>query len=66
MSELRLLKVREVIAKVGLSRGHLYRMIAAGEFPKPVPLSARARAWRSDEIDHWIDERTAAREGVEG
>jgi len=65
MSDIRLLRARAVVAKVGLSRGHIYKLIAAGQFPKPVPLSQSARAWRSDEIDNWIEERTALREDPE-
>ncbi|MDE0378654.1 MAG: AlpA family phage regulatory protein [Rhodospirillales bacterium] len=62
MSELRLLKAQEVAARVGLSRGHIYKLMEAGKFPKPIPISAQARRWRSDELEEWIEERTAERD----
>jgi hypothetical protein len=34
-------RLREVERRTGLSRATVYRMVAAGEFPKPVRLSAR-------------------------
>ncbi|WP_348944007.1 AlpA family transcriptional regulator [Chitinibacter sp. FCG-7] len=42
----------------GLSRTHIYRMMAAGEFPQSVSIGARAVAWRSDEVSAWIESRT--------
>jgi len=30
-------------------------------FPRPVHLSKRGRGWRSDEIDAWIEARSAER-----
>ena len=43
----RLPRVREAI---GLSRSEIYRLISLGQFPKPIPLGARAVAWDWDEI----------------
>ena len=59
--ELRLLPIRKVIDKVGCSRPHIYKLIKTANFPRPVHLSKRARAWRSDEIDAWIEARSAER-----
>ena len=61
-NQVRLLKAAEVCEIVGLSRQHIYRMIALGQFPRAIPLSKRARGWRSDEIDAWIEGRTIARD----
>jgi prophage regulatory protein len=46
---------------VGLSRSEIYRLMALGRFPLPVPLGERARAWDSDEVQAWIASRIAAR-----
>ncbi|MDP2263363.1 MAG: AlpA family phage regulatory protein [Hydrogenophaga sp.] len=43
----------------GLSPASLYRAIAAGSFPRPVPLSARAVGWPSDVVEQWITTRSA-------
>lgn len=57
-----IIKRPEVQTVAGLSRSSLYRLIAAGKFPKPVKLSSRAVGWRADEIAIWIEERTAERD----
>ena len=61
MRDLRLLNLPEVLKKTGLSRSVLYVEMAAGRFPKPLKRSMRSNAWRSDEIDSWIEALTAAR-----
>lgn len=62
MSELRLLPIAEVCRKVGVTRTHIYRLMKEQGFPRPVRLSAQSRAWRNDELDRWIEERSAMRE----
>lgn len=58
----RLLRLPEVIRTTGLARSSIYGLIAAGRFPRPVPLTTTARAWRSDEIEQWIADRCAERD----
>lgn len=53
MSDLRLLKLSEVIDQVNLSRAHLYNLVAQGNFPAPLKFGKLSR-WRSDEVDAWI------------
>ena len=60
---LQLLPIRRVTRKIGCSRAHVYRLMHMAGFPRPVHLSKRARAWRSDEIDAWIEARSAQRPG---
>jgi prophage regulatory protein len=62
MSE-RLLRLPEVRVRVGLSRSHIYGLIKAGAFPKPIPLGARAVAWVASEIDGWVAERIKSARG---
>lgn len=52
-----LLRRREVSAMTGLPRSTLYAAIRTGKFPKAVALGERSVAWRSDEIEAWINER---------
>ncbi len=59
-----LLRLPQVSARTGLSRSELYRRIALGTFPAPIKIGARASAWNSLEIDHWIAERIAARDAT--
>lgn len=64
--KLLILKRRAVEALTGLSRSSIYRLAAASQFPKPIPLGPRAVGWRADEIDYWIEQRTAERDGAAG
>lgn len=43
----------------GLSRSTIYAMMATGQFPRPIKLSARAVAWPESVIQAWFDERAA-------
>ena len=40
-----------------LSKASIYRMMAAGQFPPPIRLGARAVAWKAAEIDKWLASR---------
>ncbi len=60
---IRLLPLAAVVKKSGISRSYIWKLIGEGVFPMPVRLGKRARAWRSDEIDAWIEARTAERDG---
>jgi prophage regulatory protein len=51
---IRLLRRPEVEARVGLSTSTIRRLIARGEFPPPIRISARLIAWNSRAIDAWI------------
>ncbi len=54
------LRRRQVEARTGLGRSSLYALIAGGQFPTPIRLSANTVGWLEHEIDGWIAERTKA------
>ena len=56
----RLPKVREYL---GISRSTLLRAVDAGEFPRPVKLTANCVAWPAAEVEAWAAKRIAARNG---
>jgi prophage regulatory protein len=58
MADLRLLK------GVSYSRAHLFRLIRAGRFPKPIKLGENRNAFVEAEIDQWIEARIAARDNA--
>jgi prophage regulatory protein len=58
----RLIRLREVMAKTGLSRSYVYALAQKGQFPKPVKLSERSVAWIEAEVLAWIDERIKQRD----
>lgn len=52
-----LIRLPIVEAKTGLKKSTIYAAAKAKTFPAAVRLSARAVAWREDEIDDWISAR---------
>jgi prophage regulatory protein len=56
----RLMRLGDVARFTGLPRSTIYAMAAKGLFPKPIKLSERTSAWRSDELDQWVEARTKA------
>ena len=54
------LRRRQVEARTGLGRSSIYALIAGGQFPSPIRLSANTVGWLEHEIDGWIAERTKA------
>ena len=58
----RLLRIRQVLEKTGLSRSSLYRKLKARDFPEPVSLGDRSVAWVEADLDAWIQSRPAAHE----
>lgn len=55
-----LLRRKDVQAYTGLPRSTLYAQIRAGNFPKPIRLTARAGGWAKTDLDAWIAGRIAA------
>jgi prophage regulatory protein len=54
------LRRRQVEARTGLGRSSIYALIAGGQFPTPIRLSANTVGWLEHEIDRWISERAKA------
>ena len=53
----RALRIREVCNKTGVSRTHLYRLIANNKFPAPIHISERISVWREAEVNSWLREK---------
>lgn len=54
---MKVLRIYEVLDRVGLSKSTLWRYIGEGEFPPPIKLGPRASGWIEQEIDDWIASR---------
>jgi prophage regulatory protein len=52
----RLIRLPEVIARVGMKRSSIYQRMAEGRFPKGRSLGRRCAVWVESEIDAWIAE----------
>jgi prophage regulatory protein len=53
--ELRLIRLKEVLAICGKSRSSVYEAIKKGEFPSPVKLRGRSSAWIKSEVLQWAE-----------
>lgn len=62
---LRLLRLPEVEAVTGLSGTTIWRREKEGEFPRRRRVAGNLVAWRSDEIERWIESRPEA-DGADG
>ena len=54
---MRLLRIRQVEDLIGLKKSALYNLISEGNFPRPVAVGPRIKAWRSEDVAAWIDQR---------
>lgn len=60
----RLIRLPEVLRNVGVSRSEWYRLISLGRAPPAIPLGEKSRAWVESEVQAWVAERIAARDGA--
>ena len=58
----RIIRLKTVLTRTGLSRSTLYRKIAEGSFPRQVPISVHGTGWHKSTVDRWIDNPAAYRE----
>ena len=61
---MRVLRRRAVEQKTGKKRTQIYKEIAAGTFPRQVRLGPKAVGWIKSEVDFWIAQRIAHRDGA--
>lgn len=54
-SPTRLLRLPEVIARVGLKRSAIYQRMSDGTFPRSRSLGSKCAVWVEAEIDSWIE-----------
>lgn len=54
----KVLRLKDVIQIVGLSRSSIYALKASGDFPDSFMLGARAVGWLSDDIESWLESRS--------
>lgn len=51
----RLIRIGDVIGRVGLGKTKIYALVAEGSFPKPYKLTPKAARWSEREILAWIE-----------
>lgn len=52
----RIIRLKTVLARTGLSRSTLYRKVADGTFPAQLRISFHGAGWRESDIDRWVDD----------
>ena len=57
----RIVRMKTVLARTGLSRSTIYRKIAEGTFPPQVRISVNGAGWRESDINRWIADPVAWR-----
>ena len=50
----RLLRVAEVLERVGFGRSQLYRKISAGTFPQPVKIGEKSIRFLESDVEAWV------------
>ncbi|MAQ66473.1 MAG: DNA-binding protein [Sphingomonadaceae bacterium] len=50
----RIIRLKTVLHRTGLSRSTIYRKIAEGTFPPQIPISVHGAGWSEAEINRWI------------
>jgi prophage regulatory protein len=52
----RIIRLKTVVTRTGLSRSTIYRKIAEGTFPAQLRISVHGAGWRESDIDRWIND----------
>jgi prophage regulatory protein len=51
------LRIHQVVEITTYSRAHIYRMMAAAQFPRPIRLGPNRVGWRKSAIEEWVAQR---------
>jgi prophage regulatory protein len=52
----RIIRLKTVVIRTGLSRSTIYRKIAEGTFPAQLRISIHGAGWREPDIDRWVND----------
>jgi prophage regulatory protein len=58
----RIIRLKTVLDRTGLSRATLYRKIGEGTFPRQVRISIHGAGWHESAVNRWIANPAAYRE----
>jgi prophage regulatory protein len=50
----RILRIKEVLVRTGLTRSTLYRKMSDGAFPRQLRIAARCAGWRQTDVEAWL------------
>lgn len=60
----RIIRLPEVLEKVGLKKSAVYKLIKEGDFPKQVKLGKHASGWIEADVQAWIMKRAGRGEAA--
>ena len=62
---MRVLSLKDLkrVKGISYSRPHLYRLVNADKFPRPIKLGENCIAFVECEVDEWIQDKIDARDG---
>lgn len=67
---MKIIRLKAVIDATGLGRSTVYKYVAEGTFPRPIPLGDRCVGWLESEVEEWIlariEERDEGRSDLTG
>ena len=52
---MRLLRLKQVLEIVPISKSTLWQWVKDGKFPSPTKLGARCTVWKAEDIQYFID-----------
>ena len=62
--QVELIGVKEVCRLTSLSRPYVFKLRTAGRFPKAVPIGEKRVAFVRGEVEAWVRDRIAERDGA--
>lgn len=52
----RILRLKTILERTGLSRSTLYRKLHLGTFPRQLRISERCIGWRECDVESWLND----------
>lgn len=59
----RILRLKAVLDRTGLSRSTVYRKMTSGTFPRQLKLGERSAGWRESAVNAWVQDPMHYRDG---
>lgn len=56
----KILRMRQLVEAVGLSRTSIHRLMSKGLFPKSIKIGINAVGWELSDVEFWLFERRMA------
>ncbi|MGJ5084415.1 helix-turn-helix transcriptional regulator [Bradyrhizobium sp. HKCCYLRH1065] len=60
----RIIRLKTVLARTGLSRSPIYRKIAEGTFPAQLKISINGSGWHDSDVNRWVADPVGWRQQV--